>query len=59
MLIAVHYDGVPAGPAAGDDAAGCAALLETVRALRARKQPLANDVIALFTDGEEEWVACP
>lgn len=53
LLIAVHYDGVPAGPAAGDDAAGCAALLETLRALRARKQPLANDVIALFTDGEE------
>lgn len=53
LLIAVHYDGVPAGPAAADDAAGCAALLETLRALRARKQPLANDVIALFTDGEE------
>ena len=30
-----------------------AAMLETVRALRARKQPLAHDVIALFTDGEE------
>lgn len=53
LLIAVHYDGVPAGPAAADDGAGCAALLETLRALRARKQPLANDVIALFTDGEE------
>ena len=53
LLLAVHYDGVPAAPAASDDAAGCAALLETLRALRARKQPLANDVIALFTDGEE------
>ena len=53
LLLAVHYDGVEAGPAAADDAAGCAALLETLRALRARKQPLANDVIALFTDGEE------
>jgi hypothetical protein len=53
LLVAVHYDGVPAGPAAADDAAGCAALLETLRALRARRQPLNNDVIALFTDGEE------
>ena len=49
----VHYDGVEAGPAASDDGAGSAALLETLRALRARKKPLAHDVIALFTDGEE------
>lgn len=53
LLLAVHYDGVQAAPAAGDDAAGCAALLETLRALRARKEPLSDDVIALFTDGEE------
>ncbi len=52
VLLVAHYDGVPAGPAAGDDAAGSAALLETVRALRAGK-PLAHDVIVLFTDGEE------
>lgn len=53
VLLVVHYDGVEAGPAAADDGAGCAALLETLRALKARKQPLAHDVIALFTDGEE------
>jgi len=53
VLLMVHYDGVGAGPAASDDGAGCAALLETLRAMRARKQPLAHDVIALFTDGEE------
>jgi hypothetical protein len=53
VLLVVHYDGVEAGPAASDDGAGCAALLETLRALRARKEPLAHDVIALFTDGEE------
>ena len=52
VLIVVHYDGVEAGPAASDDGAGVAALLETLRALRARK-PLAHDVIALITDGEE------
>jgi hypothetical protein len=47
-----HYDGVEAGPAAGDDAAGSAAILETLRALRAGPQ-LRHDVIAVFTDGEE------
>jgi hypothetical protein len=53
VLVMVHYDGVEAGPAASDDGAGAAALIETLRALRARKQPLAHDVVALFTDGEE------
>jgi hypothetical protein len=53
LLLMVHYDGVGAGPAAADDGAGVAALLETLRALTARKAPLAHDVIALFTDGEE------
>ena len=35
VLLVAHYDGVEAGPAAGDDGAGAAALLETIRALRA------------------------
>ena len=52
LLIATHYDGVGASPAASDDGAGSAALLETLRALRAGT-PLAHDVIALFTDAEE------
>lgn len=53
LLVVAHYDGVGAGPAAADDAAGSAAILETLRALRASKSPLAHDVVALFTDGEE------
>jgi len=53
VLLVAHYDGVEAGPAAGDDASGSASLLETLRALRAQKQPLQHDVFALFTDGEE------
>lgn len=52
VLLMAHYDGVPAGPAAGDDASGSAVLLETLRALRAGP-PLTHDIIALFTDGEE------
>ncbi|MEO8911222.1 MAG: M28 family peptidase [Gemmatimonadaceae bacterium] len=53
VLVMAHYDGVEAGPAAADDGAGSAALLETLRALQARRVPLTQDVIALFTDGEE------
>jgi hypothetical protein len=52
VILMAHYDGVPGGPAAGDDGAGTAAVLETLRALKAG-QPLAHDVIALITDGEE------
>jgi hypothetical protein len=52
VLLVGHYDGVPVAPAAGDDGAAVAALLETLRALRAGP-PLAHDVIALFSDGEE------
>jgi hypothetical protein len=52
-MLAAHYDGVPAGPAASDDGSGIATLLETVRALRAGP-PLRNDVIILCTDGEED-----
>jgi hypothetical protein len=56
ILLMAHYDGVEAGPAASDDGAGSAALLETLRALqalRAHKAPLARGVVFLFTDGEE------
>lgn len=52
VLLAAHYDSVPSGPGASDDAVGVAVLLETLRALRAGP-PLGHDVIALFTDGEE------
>ncbi len=53
IMLVAHYDGVPTSPAAADDGAGVAALLETLRALRAGP-PLKNDVIILFTDGEED-----
>ncbi len=52
VLVLAHYDSQPHTPGAGDDAAGVAAMLETIRALRAGP-PLAHDVIWLFTDGEE------
>ena len=56
VLLMAHYDSVPTGPGAADDASGCATLLETARALTAGGPSPANDVIFLFTDGEEEWV---
>jgi hypothetical protein len=53
VMLACHYDSVPASPGAADDTAAVAAILETLRALQAGP-PLRNDVIALFTDGEED-----
>lgn len=52
VLLMAHYDSAPAGPGAADDAAGVAAILETLRALQAEGE-LPHDVIALFTDAEE------
>jgi hypothetical protein len=52
VLVLAHYDSQPHTPGAGDDGAGVAAMLETIRALRTGP-PLTHDVIWLFTDGEE------
>lgn len=52
FMLVTHYDSVPWGPGACDDGAGVAALLDTYRALEAGPR-LMNDVIFLFTDGEE------
>jgi hypothetical protein len=52
LLLMAHTDSVPAGPGAADDGAGVAAVLETVRALKAGG-PLKRDVMVLLTDGEE------
>lgn len=53
ILLVGHYDSAPGSPGASDDGSAVAAILETVRALRAGPQ-LRNDVIALLTDGEEQ-----
>lgn len=52
VLLMAHYDSVAGSPGAADDAAGVAAILETVRALKARG-PLRRDVVVLITDAEE------
>jgi len=53
VVLMAHSDSVAAGPGAGDDGSGVAILLETMRALKARRLTGVHPVIALFTDGEE------
>jgi hypothetical protein len=52
VLLVAHYDSRPNTPGAGDDGAGVAVVLETVRAL-AQGPPLARDLIVLLSDAEE------
>jgi hypothetical protein len=52
LVVMVHYDSVPSGPGAADDASGVASVLETARIL-VNAPPPAHDVIFLITDGEE------
>jgi Peptidase family M28 len=52
VLLASHYDSVPAGPGASDDGAAVATELEIARILAARPAP-PHSVVLLFTDGEE------
>lgn len=52
VLLVAHYDSLKESFGASDDGAAVAALIETLRALKAG-EPLKNDVIFLFTDAEE------
>lgn len=52
VLLASHYDSVPAGPGASDDGAGTAAVLEVARALKFLPQPR-QSIIILIDEGEE------
>lgn len=52
VLIAAHYDSVPAGPGASDDGLGVAAVVEVARALS--EGPLLDrTVVLVLTDSEE------
>jgi hypothetical protein len=52
VMVAAHYDSVPAGPGASDDTAGVAAILEIARALKAGPAPR-HPVVLLLDEGEE------
>ncbi|WP_436761963.1 M28 family peptidase [Streptosporangium sp. V21-05] len=70
VMVAAHYDSAAMGPGASDDGAAVAAMLETVRALRAQgdqegrgargdqqgRWNIRNDLVFLMTDGEEDGV---
>ncbi|WGK65696.1 M28 family peptidase [Croceiramulus getboli] len=55
LLLMSHYDSAPhsASHGAGDAASGVAVLLEGVRTFLAQGKRPKNDIIILFTDGEE------
>jgi len=52
VALVSHYDTAPSTPGANDDGSGVAIMLEAARAILAG-QRLHNDVILVFTDGEE------
>jgi hypothetical protein len=52
VLLMAHYDSVPAGPGAGDDLTGVAAILEIARVLKSGPPPR-NPVLFLLDDAEE------
>ncbi|MCP4656804.1 MAG: MFS transporter [bacterium] len=52
VLLVGHYDSAPTSPGASANGAAVATMLETARALGAG-EPLANDVIFLFSDAKE------
>lgn len=52
VALMAHYDTVPGSAGAADDTTGVAAILEAVRAIRARG-PADRTLVVLLTDGEE------
>lgn len=52
IALNAHYDSGATGPGASDNGSGVVAVLETVRAIQAGPA-LANDVVIVFSDGEE------
>ena len=52
VAMMAHYDTVPDSPGAADDTTGVAAILESVRAIRARG-PAERTLVVILTDAEE------
>ena len=55
VLIMAHYDSHPGSPGASDNGSGVSIVLEIARAAAQGPRP-ANDLIVLFTDGEEQGI---
>ncbi|MCX8063793.1 MAG: M28 family peptidase [Candidatus Hydrogenedentes bacterium] len=58
ILVMGHYDSTPYGFGCADDGSAVATMYETIRALL-NYPPLRNDVVFLFTDGEEAGTLGP
>jgi hypothetical protein len=54
LLILAHYDSERRSYGAADDASGVATILEAIRAYLSTNKKSLNDIIILFTDGEEQ-----
>ncbi len=52
IMIVSHYDSTPHTLGAADDGAGVSSMLETIRVIK-EMGSIKNDIIFLFTDGEE------
>ena len=52
LMLAAHYDSVPAGPGVADDGVAVAGLLEIARILK-EQGPHRNPIVFLITDAEE------
>lgn len=52
VCLGAHYDAAPLAPGASDNGISVASMLETARAIK-NQAPLRNDIILLYTDGEE------
>ncbi|MGW0248649.1 M28 family peptidase [Nocardia goodfellowii] len=55
VVLVAHYDSAAMGPGASDDGAAVAAMLEVGQLISAQGG-LRNDLVLLFTDGEEDGV---
>jgi hypothetical protein len=53
VMLTGHYDSAPTSRGASDDGTAVAVMLETLRTLKDEAPALRNDLLFLFTDGEE------
>ena len=53
ILVNCHFDSVPTSPGGSDNGINCAAMLEVLRVLSERSEPLEHNVIFLFNGAEE------